>query len=434
MGEHYDVLVRGGTVFDPANGVSGLRDVGLEGGRVAAVAVGLEAATADDVLDATGCYVVPGLIDLHTHVYRDVSVFGIAADELCPRTGVTTAVDTGSAGWINYRGLERYIIDRSETRILAFVHLSAVGLPCRRGELVYRGYADPDACARVVREHPDTCLGVKIRLYRGVGGEVDVRYLLRLAIEAAEQCEKPLMVHISNSSAPLADLLPPLRAGDIVTHCFHGTGPACVVNEAGQVLPVVWDARDRGVLFDIGHGLGSFTYDVARKALEDGFPPDTISTDIHTLNINGPVYDLPTTMSKFLNLGMPLEDVIRRSTTEPARAIGRLDGLGHLGVGAEGDVTVLACERGRFDLRDVEDVVLVGEHRLVCRASVRNGCVWYRDDGGPGGRPAPGQIEQESEMSRWLQDAGSSEGGGAAGIGETVEGHRARSSPVRRRP
>ena len=427
MGEHYDVLVRGGTVLDPANGVSGLRDVGLEGGRVTAVALGLEAATADDVLDATGFYVVPGLIDLHTHVYKDVSVFGIEADELCPQTGVTTAVDTGSAGWINYRGLERYIIDRSQTRILAFVHLSAVGLPCRRGELVFRGYADPDACARVVREHPDTCVGVKVRLYRGVGGEVDVRYLLKLALEAAERSEKPLMVHISNSSAPLEDLLPPLRTGDIVTHCFHGTGPACVLDEAGHVLPVVREARDRGVLFDIGHGLGSFTYGVARKALEDGFPPDTISTDIHSLNINGPVYDLPTTMSKLLNLGMPLEDVVRKSTAEPARAIGRTDGLGHLGVGAAGDVAVLACETGRFELWDVDGEVLVGEQRLVCRASVRDGRVWWRDDGVPAGRGVSGRTEQESAMSRGMQDTGS------PGIGGTLEGHRVRSSPVRRR-
>ncbi len=376
MTEQYDLLVKGGTVIDPANGVHGVRDVALKEGKVAAVGEDLGAAA--EVVDASGHYVVPGLIDLHTHVYKDVSMFGIEADDLCPRTGVTTAVDTGTAGWINYRGLERYVIERSETRILAYVNLAGPGLPWKRGEMVYEGYVQPEACAQTVLDHPKTSLGVKVRLYKGVGGDADLRDLLHLALEAARRCERPLMVHITGGDVPLADLLAPMRPGDIITHCFHGGEIASVLDGKGKVLPVVREARERGIVFDIGHGLGSFSFDVGRQAMEDGFPPDTISSDIHSLNIDGPVYDLPTTMSKFLNLGMSLEEVIQRTTVEPARAIGRASDLGHLEVGAAGDVAVLAHEKGSFELVDATKQVLMGEQRLVCKASVREGKVWWR--------------------------------------------------------
>ena len=377
MADQYDVLITGGTVIDPAQGVQGVLDMALKGGVVAAV--GRDLGDADSVIDANGCLVTPGLIDLHTHVYKDVSIFGIEADDLCPRTGVTTSVDTGTAGWINYRGLERYVIEPSSTRILAYVNLSGVGLPWRRGEMVYEGYVSASECAQAVLNHPKTALGVKVRLYKGVGGDADVRDLLQIALEAANRCEKPLMVHVSNADVPLRDLLQSLRPGDIVTHCFHGTQPASIIDNRGKVISEAWDARDRGVIFDIGHGLGSFSYDVGRAAMEDGFPPDTISSDIHSYNIDGPVYDLPTTMSKFLNLGMSLEDVIRRATIEPAQVIDREDDLGHLGVGAAGDVAVLELEKGTFELTDSMQQVLMGEQRLVCRASVRDGKVWWRD-------------------------------------------------------
>ncbi len=379
MAEQYDVLITGGRVVDPANGVHGALDVALKDGKVAAV--GRDLGDADSAIDAVGCLVMPGLIDLHTHVYKDVSIFGIEADDLCPRTGVTTSVDTGTAGWINYRGLERYVIEPSSTRILAYVNLSGVGLPWRRGEMVYEGYVSASECARAVLNHPKTALGVKVRLYKGVGGDADVRDLLHIALEAANRCEKPLMVHISNADVPLRDLIQPLRPGDIITHCFHGTQPASIIDPRGKVISEAWDARDRGVIFDIGHGLGSFSYDVGRAAIEDGFPPDTISSDIHSMNIDGPVYDLPTTMSKFLNLGMSLEDVIRRATLEPARVIDRGDDLGHLGVGAAGDVAIFELEKGTFELTDSMAQVLMGERRLVCRASVRDGKIWWQNRG-----------------------------------------------------
>jgi dihydroorotase len=378
MPESYSLLLKGGTLLDPANDWNGPGDLGLKDGKVAAVSENLDPASASETLDVSGKLVVPGLIDLHTHVYKDVSMFGIEADDLCPRTGVTTTIDTGTAGWINYRGLERYVIERSKTRILAYVNLSGVGLPWRRGEMVYEGYVQPEECAKAVLDHPNTALGVKARLYRGVGGDADLRDLLQLALEAARRCEKPLMVHISNSDVPLDELLPSFRPGDIVTHCFHGGEIASILDSSGKVLPVARDARARGVIFDIGHGLGSFSYDVGRRAMEDGFPPDTISSDIHSLNIDGPVYDLPTTMSKFINLGMPLEEVIRRTTIEPAKTIGKSDTLGHLGVGATADVAVMELEKGTFELMDAEKEVLMGDKRLVCRTSVKDGEIWWR--------------------------------------------------------
>ncbi len=319
MTDSYDLLIRGGTLIDPANGVNGQLDVALSNGRVAALLEPGSPAAAGEEIDAAECYVVPGLIDIHTHVFKDLSIFGVEADDICPRTGVTTAIDTGTAGWINYRGLERYIIQHAATRILAYVNLSGVGLPYRRGEMVYEGYVQPEACAEAVQNHPDTALGVKVRLYEGVAGDSDLRDILGLALEAARRCDKPVMVHIAGGNVPLAELLPQLRPRDIITHCYHGLEIAGILDEGGKVSSVVREARERGIIFDIGHGLGSFSFDVGRRAMEDGFPPDTISSDLHALNIDGPVYDLPTTMSKFINLGMPLEEVIRRTTAEPAK-------------------------------------------------------------------------------------------------------------------
>jgi dihydroorotase len=380
MTDRYDLLIRGGTVIDPANGINGRRELALTGGHVAAVLDSGDQASAKEEIDAGGAYVIPGLIDLHTHLFKDLSIFGIEADDICPGTGVTTAIDTGTAGWINYRGLERYIIERSETRILAYVNLSGVGLPSRRGEMVYEGYVQPEACAEAVKGHPNTALGVKVRLYKGVAGDSDMRDVLGMALEAARRCEKPLMVHISGGDLDLGQWLPRLRAGDIITHCYHGEEIAGILDKGGKVSSVVREARDRGVIFDIGHGLGSFSYDVGRRAMEDGFPPDTISSDLHALNIDGPVFDLPTTMSKFINLGMPLEEVIARTTVEPAKAIGRSGDLGHLSVGAPGDVAVMALETGQFDLVDSYKQVLHGDRRLTCRASVRDGKTWWRAD------------------------------------------------------
>jgi len=380
-GKHYDVLLRSGEVIDPAQNLRGIRDVAIANGRIVLVEEDLGWVQADQTLDVAGKVVVPGLIDMHAHVYAGVTIFGIDADDLCPQTGVTTIVDAGSAGWVNFPGLKRYVIEPSQTRIMAFVHLSAIGLTFRDGELRNEAYIQPQEAARVVLENPDVALGIKVRLHQGVGGDVDLRSLLRKAVDAAERCGKPLMLHTSGSEKPLAELLPMLRQGDILTHCFNGTQHP-IMGEDGRIRPEVWAARDRGVLFDVGHGRGSFSFDVARAALQQGFPPDTISTDVHAFNINGPVYDLPTTMSKFLNLGMDLEEVIERCTIAPARAIGRDETLGSLQVGGPADIAVLELQEGAnghspVRLEDCHNNVLMSEKRLVCTASLRQGRVWH---------------------------------------------------------
>jgi dihydroorotase len=375
LSEPYDVIVRGGRVIDPHNNVDARLDVGLRAGKVAAVS-DLSGQSAREEIDASGKLVTPGLIDLHTHLFKDFSIFGIDVDELSPRTGVTTSVDTGTAGWINYAGFRKVIMEPAETRVLAYVNLSGVGLPYRRGEMVYEGYVQAGECANAIQQFPENTVGVKVRLYRGVGGDADLRDLLQIALEAARRCEKPLMIHISGSDVPLPELLAPLRAGDVITHCYHGDEIAGILDNNGKVLSEVRDAREKGIVFDIGHGVGSFSFDVGRKAMDDGFPPDTISSDIHGLGINGPTFDLPTTMTKFQHLGMPLNDIIERTTIAPAKAVGW--DLGHLGEGAVGDVAVLDIEAGSFELTDAEEVTLVSDKRLVCRATVKDGKVWWK--------------------------------------------------------
>ncbi len=370
----HDLVIRGGHVIDPANGVDGAATVGIKDGRIAAV--GDIEASGEVEIDAAGRYVVPGLIDLHTHLFKDFSIFGIDVDELSPRTGVTTSVDTGTAGWINYAGFRKVVMAPAQTRVLAYVNLSGVGLPWRNGEMVFEGYVQPAACAQAILDYPEDTVGVKVRLYRGVGGDADLRDLLQIAIEAARRCEKPLMVHISGSDVPVADLLAPLRSGDVITHCYHGGELASILDASGKVRPEVREARDRGIVFDIGHGFGSFSFDVGRAAMDDGFPPDTISSDIHTLNIDGPVYDLPTTVSKFLHLGMSLSEAIQRVTVEPAKALGRAD-LGSLGVGAIADVAIFDLEEGAFELVDSDEVAVTGDKMLRCSETVKDGQVTY---------------------------------------------------------
>lgn len=375
-----DVLITGGTVIDPASSTSKPLDVAIQNGRIAALGDQADRGSAEVSIDATGLFVVPGLIDLHTHVYKDVSMFGIEADDLCPRTGVTSVVDAGTAGSINFRGLERYVIEPSQTRILAFVNLSAVGIPWRKGEMVCPAYIQPEACAETVTRHPETALGVKVRLYPGVAGPRELHEILDLAVAAASDCAKPLMVHISNGEISVDDILSQLRPGDIITHCFRGGPEATLMEPDGAVKESVLRARDKGIIFDIGHGMGSFSFDECRRALDRGFAPDTISSDIHSLCIHGPVFDLPTTMSKFLNLGMSLDEIVRLTTLEPAKVIGKAEMLGSLNVGTTADVTLLAVREESVELKDAQGEVVVGDRRIVCKAAIKDGAIWWHDD------------------------------------------------------
>jgi dihydroorotase len=351
--------------------VDGVRDVAVSDGRIAAVAEDLSPDRAKRVLDVRDQIVCPGLIDIHAHVYAGVTTWGIRADSVCPRTGVTTVVDAGSPSWATLPGFRDYIAAPAKTRVLAYVHISGIGLVYGPvGEMLDLAFADPERTAAAILENPDLTVGVKVRQGKNQVGANGVSPL-RLAIRAAELAKKPVMVHIG-SGVPLPDILNLLRAGDVLTHCFHGNGDH-LLGPDEKVLPEAWEARKRGVLFDVGHGGGSFSFEIARAALDQGFVSDVISTDLHTSSIRGPAFDLPTTMSKMLFLGLSPEEVIERTTVAPARAIGRFPELGTLAVGAVADIAVLRLVDGEFVLTDTRRDRRVANRRIVATHTIRAG-------------------------------------------------------------
>lgn len=368
MTERCDFALAGGRVIDPAQGLDEVATVGVRAGRIVSVGPDVEAAR---TIDAGGLIVVPGLIDLHTHVYWGVSHYGVDADTHCLLRGVTTAVDVGSAGAQTFPGFHRYVIDRSRTRVLAFVHVAVEGMISPLvGELEDVRWASAEQAVARAREHPDVIVGVKIRLgYQMVGQDPEPAFAV--ARRAADELGLPLMVHVIDMPRPITWLLPSMGEGDIVTHCFHGNEGG-ILDDDGRLFPEVLDARERGVVFDIGHGIGSFAWRVARAALEQGFPPDTISSDVHAYNVAGPVFDQPTTLSKLLHLGMTLPEVVRATTVAPAVAVRRADEFGSLATGRVADITVLELVHGARALVDGEAVSETAtswlEPRLVVRA------------------------------------------------------------------
>ena len=364
-----ELALRGGRVIDPAIGRDEIATVAISGERIESV--GPEVA-AERTIDASGLLVVPGLVDLHTHIYRGVSHYGIDADRHCLARGVTTAVDAGSAGAQTFPGLREYVIDRARTRILAFLHVAVEGMiSALVGELEDLRWASPEQAVDRARAHPDVVVGIKVRLgYQMVGQ--DPEPALRAARQAADELELPLMVHVIDMPRPITWLLPSMRRGDIVTHCYHGNDGG-IVDDRGRVFEEVFAAREDGVVFDVGHGIGSFAWRVARAALAQGFPPTTISSDVHAHNIHGPVFDQATTLSKLLHLGLPLVEVVRATTAAAAAAIAWDDRLGSLGEGREADVTVLELVPGPHRLTDGARQSEIVAERLVPRWVVRAG-------------------------------------------------------------
>lgn len=335
-----DLILRGGTIIDPAEDVVGVADLAIAGGRIAARGPNLAGSAATREIDVSGQYVVPGLIDLHTHVYRGGTPIACRVDVDCLGKGVTTSIDAGSAGAANFGGLRDWVIYTAQSRVLAFVNLSGIGLTDPRvGELMNAAYANAEGAVKVIQEHPQMTVGIKIRLSNYVIGG-PAAPLLGLAREAADQTGTRLMCHIGASVEPLPELLKFLKPGDIVTHCFtaaqHG-----IVDEAGNLLGPVREAIEHGIIFDGAHGRMHFGWEVSAKLLDQGFTPHCVSTDLTAPSVGGPVYDLPTTMSKLLALGVPLPDLVRWTTVNPARVIGRSDEIGSLAVGREADVAVL---------------------------------------------------------------------------------------------
>lgn len=372
----YDLLIQGGTVVDPAQGLHEHRDVAIDKGRIVRVEANIPSDAAGQILDATSHVVTPGLIDIHVHVYPGVSHYGIDPDSTCLMRGVTTVCDAGSAGADTFEGLRRYVIEVSETRILAFMNISAIGMvDPLDNELEDIRYANPERAISVCERHRDVIQGVKVRLTKTMVGNNGIQPL-RLAKKAAEALGMPLMIHFGGTPGPLGEILAELRAGDILTHCFHGRTHG-ILGQDGNVLPEVQEAVRRGVLFDVGHGVGSFSFEVAQIALRQGFSPATISSDLHFYNVHGPVFDLGTTMSKFLLLGLSLQEVLAKTTTVPAGLLGLSDQLGSIREGFLADVAVFAVRSGEFVFEDCMRKTMTGRQRLEPVAVIRGGRIYH---------------------------------------------------------
>ena len=375
-----DLALAGGRVLDPGRGIDGRLDIGVTAGRFGAIG---DAGRAAETIDASGLVLVPGLVDLHTHLYSGVSHYGIDPDAHCLRRGVTTAVDAGSAGAQTFRGFRRYVIEPADTRVFAFLHVAVQGMITSLvGELEDLRWASPDQAVARAREHSDLIVGVKVRLgYQMVGN--DPQPALRLARQAAGQLGLPLMVHIIDMREPITWLLRQLGEGDIVTHCFHANEGGILTPE-GRLHEEVASARSRGVVFDVGHGAGSFAYRVARAAFAQGFPPDTVSSDLHAHNVAGPVYDQATTLSKLLHCGMSLAEVVAATTTAPAAAIRRSGEVGSLAPGRTADLTGFELRAGEWMLPDGAGDTELVETLIVPRLVVRAGTAHRLDAVIPG--------------------------------------------------
>ncbi|RMF89366.1 MAG: amidohydrolase/deacetylase family metallohydrolase [Nitrospinota bacterium] len=383
-GMMYELLLKGGRVLDPTQGLDEELDVALAGGKVARLAPRIPAEEAKEVLEVPGKLVTPGLIDMHVHVFAGVSHYGVDVDPGCLAKGVTTALDAGSAGSQTFPGFRRYIIDVCATRLFALLNISAIGMVTGMestpavGELEEIRYLHTGAAIQTIEENRDVILGVKVRLssYLARDGQNE-RQALKLAREAADAVQLPLMIHTPDSSLPLEDILAMMKEGDILTHCFHGRR-AGILDERGKVRGAVRKAIERGVLLDVGHGVGSFTFQTATTAMAQGIMPSTISSDLHRYNINGPVFDLATTVSKFLLLGVPLDEALKRVTTHPARALKMEGQIGTLKEGAEGDVAVFELAEGEFSFVDTAGEERIGHQKLIPVHVIRGGKIYRK--------------------------------------------------------
>jgi dihydroorotase len=399
----YDLLLRGGHVIDPRNRISAVRDVAIAAGKIAAVGPKLNPADALKTVDVSGLHVTPGLIDIHTHVFAgtgerssyagDNSVY---PDGFTLRVGVTTIADAGCAGWRNFEDFKQRVIDRSKTRVLAFLNIVGNGM---RGGKFEQDLADMESgpAADMARRHPGVIVGIKTAHYSGPEWTPVER-----AVEAATLANVPVMVDFGSNRAerPLSELVTKkLRPGDIYTHLYSGLRGE--QDPSGKVNPALYEGRKRGVIFDVGHGGGSFLWRIAVPAVKEGFLPDSISTDLHIGSMNAGMKSMLNVMDKFLAMGLPLDDVIARSTWNPAREI-KQDGLGHLSVGAAADVAVLRLERGRFGLVDMYGARMSSTERLMCELTVRDGKVVYDLNGlsRPDWKSLPADYRQIGD-SRW---------------------------------
>lgn len=375
-GAKFDRVLMGGRVLDERNNIDAVLDVAIRQGVIAAVGSGL-ASQAREVSDVSGQIVVPGLIDIHAHVYDKATSLGVDPDFVARRSGTTTLVDAGSAGAGNYDGLRDFIMKRSAYRVLAFLNVSFPGIfgfdiGLTIGEATSRSLLPVDRCVAKINANRDRIVGVKVRIGGPVTGDFGLG-ALDLALEAADAVGLPLMAHVGGPPPSYQDIVARLRPGDILTHCFRPEPNSLRAPETDAVLAGVESARARGVLFDIGHGMGAFSFETTDAALAAGFKPDLISSDVHVASVNGPAYDLAHTMSKLLGCGLSLPAVVGMSSNRPALAIRRPE-LGHLGVGAPADITVLKLCESDFPFRDVTGLERRGRTLLQPSAVFVAGC------------------------------------------------------------
>ncbi|MCW3988039.1 MAG: amidohydrolase/deacetylase family metallohydrolase [Candidatus Bathyarchaeota archaeon] len=371
----YDILIKNGVVIDPSQGLHEKRDIAITKGKIESMEKDISSDKAREIIDASEHIVTPGLIDIHIHVYPGVSHYGIDADAHSLAQGVTTVLDAGSSGADTFEGFRRYVVNVSDTRIVAFLNISTMGMISPRvGELEDLRFADVEKAVEVIERNRDIIQGVKVRMSRSIVGDNGIQPLL-LAKRAAEAVKMPIMVHVGNTPMPLADILEEMRRGDILTHCFHGSENGILDNQ-GNILDAVSEAVKKGVNLDVGHGRGSFSFNVAEKALAQGVSPQTISSDLHHYNVFGPVYNLATTVSKFLYLGLSLNEALSKVTLTPAKLLGIDEELGNLRKGSIADVSIFKLKKGNFSFLDTVGKTVVGNRLLKPAAVVKGGKVY----------------------------------------------------------
>jgi len=378
MTDAYDLLLKGGEVIDPSQDLHRRGDVAFRDGRVAAIAPDIAASTAEEVIDVSGYLVTPGLIDIHGHFFYRGWPGAVDPDTACLPSGVTTGVDAGSTGWGNYQALKAYILDPSDTQLYAFVHLAATGLTsltARIGELQNLAFAQIDQAIQCIDENRGDVLGIKVRIDHRATGEANALPALEMAREVANATRSKMMVHVSGTPIPLVRIFDLMQPGDIATHILNGYAHH-ILDGNGRIRPEVREARERGIVLDVGHAGVHFDLNVGRAAVSQSFWPNTLSTDIHHPPPGRVVYDLLGVMSTFLALEMPLDAVIASVTANAAAAIDQSDELGTLRVGSIGDAVVLHLQKGEYTFVDAAQNQVQASQRLTSVLTVKDGKRW----------------------------------------------------------